>query len=138
MRAYDLVRVLAMIGSPTRPYLAVHTVGFRCCDAGDIGSTISTPSFMDHEDLWFGRLVFDLSFFAIVVIVLLQGVVFGIIIDTFGTLRDEEKDKRNDMTSKCFICGISRDEFDRHGEGFLNHIKNDHNVSGCGCVVDDL
>jgi hypothetical protein len=83
---------------------------------------------MDHEDLWFGRLVFDLSFFAIVVIVLLQGVVFGIIIDTFGTLRDEEKDKRNDMTSKCFICGISRDEFDRHGEGFLNHIKADHNV----------
>ena len=57
-----------------------------------------------------------------------NAVVFGIIIDTFGTLRDEEKDKRQDMTSRCFICGISREEFDRHGNGFVAHIKADHNM----------
>lgn len=55
-------------------------------------------------------------------------VVFGIIIDTFATLRDEEKAKRDDMVSKCFICGIARDEFDRHADGFLAHIAKDHNM----------
>jgi hypothetical protein len=55
-------------------------------------------------------------------------VVFGIIIDTFSDLRDQEKDKRAEMLSVCFICNLQREQFDREGNGFENHIKHDHNV----------
>ena len=53
---------------------------------------------------------------------------FGIIIDTFGDLRAKEKEKVDDMRELCFICNLERAEFDRHGAGFANHIRNDHNV----------
>jgi hypothetical protein len=58
----------------------------------------------------------------------LAAVVFGIIIDTFGDLRGQAKDKQDDMNGVCFICGISRDEFDRNANGFEDHTEHDHNV----------
>jgi len=54
--------------------------------------------------------------------------VFGIILDTFGALRDEKADIDEDITSKCFICGIEADRFQRLAKGFKNHTKNDHNL----------
>ena len=41
--------------------------------AGDIGGVIQTPSYTQYEDLWFGRLAFDLSFFGIIIIIILNG-----------------------------------------------------------------
>jgi inositol 1,4,5-triphosphate receptor type 1 len=32
-------------------------------------------------------------------------IVAGIIIDTFGSLREKENDKNEDIEEKCFICG---------------------------------
>lgn len=32
-------------------------------------------------------------------------IVAGIIIDTFGSLREEENSKQSDIKDKCFICG---------------------------------
>jgi inositol 1,4,5-triphosphate receptor type 1/inositol 1,4,5-triphosphate receptor type 3 len=32
-------------------------------------------------------------------------IVAGIIIDTFGSLREEESNKLSDMVEVCFICG---------------------------------
>lgn len=32
-------------------------------------------------------------------------IVAGIIIDTFGSLREEDHEKQEDIKSKCFICG---------------------------------
>ncbi len=65
-------------------------------------------------------------------------VVFGIIIDTFGDLRGQTKDKRDDMLSTCFVCGISSDEFDSKANGFEDHIERDHNVSVRFSSVWDL
>lgn len=62
-------------------------------------------------------------------------VVFGIIIDTFGELRGQTKDKQNDMNGTCFICGISREEFDREAAGFGDHIEHDHNVCGASMFL---
>ena len=49
------------------------------------------------------RVVFDLSFFLIVVIILLN-----IIIDTFAELRDQKRTIDDDMKNRCFICNIDR------------------------------
>ncbi len=55
-------------------------------------------------------------------------IVAGVIIDTFGSLREEENDKNRDIEDKCYICGNLKTTFDRlsdnlGGVGFANHIK---------------
>ena len=82
------------------------------------------------------RFFFNLSFF-FVIIVLLLNIIFGIIIDTFGNLRDTQNEKAQIQRSRCFICGIEKDEFDNkyasqgrtqlEGPGFNHHYKHEHN-----------
>ena len=55
-------------------------------------------------------------------------VVFGIIVDTFGELRDEKFQIEDDMASNCFICSIRSADFERFGKGFQTHIRQDHNM----------
>lgn len=53
----------------------------------------------------------------------------GIIIDTFGSLREKDQMRESDIKDKCFICGNERNIFDRKsstGGGFLYHIKINH------------
>lgn len=83
------------------------------------------------------RIAYDVCFF-VVIIVLLLNIIFGIIIDTFGQLREESSEKQELMASFCFICGISKDVFDSRasngamgGVGGLNfggHIEKEHNM----------
>ena len=60
---------------------------------GGIGDAVQTPPLRATSAGFFDRLVFDLSFFSFVIIILLNGVVFGIIVDSFGELRDRLKEK---------------------------------------------
>jgi len=55
-------------------------------------------------------------------------VFFGIIVDTFGELRGKRKDKLVDMSEFCFVCGIDRQTFERHGNGFDIHVSKEHNI----------
>ena len=83
------------------------------------------------------RIAYDVCFF-VVIIVLLLNIIFGIIIDTFGQLREESSEKKELMASFCFICGISKDVFDSRasngalggvgGLNFTGHIENEHNM----------
>ena len=53
-------------------------------------------------------------------------IVSGLIIDTFGSLREIEADKQADIKEKCFICGNLKNDFDRVAEsadGFNIHVK---------------
>jgi hypothetical protein len=72
----------------------------------------------------------DVLYFLVVLVVLLN-VVFGIIIDTFGNLRNKKIQRLIDTTEKCFICGIDKQIFDRSSlqpNGFKTHITADHNM----------
>jgi inositol 1,4,5-triphosphate receptor type 3 len=83
------------------------------------------------------RIAYDVCFF-VVIIVLLLNIIFGIIIDTFGQLREESSEKQELMASFCFICGISKDVFDSRasngamggvgGLNFAGHIESEHNM----------
>jgi len=44
----------------------------------------------------------------------LLNIIFGIIIDTFGDLRDERNDLEAEILTKCYICG--QDKSDLEGE----------------------
>ena len=54
-----------------------------------------------------GRTAFDFSFNFILVIIMIN-IVSGLIIDTFGALRDQDQEKNRDKKSNCFICGLKR------------------------------
>ena len=45
-----------------------------------------------------------------------------------GQLREKKKGRMDDRANVCFICGISRAELDRHGDGFDAHIRAEHHT----------
>jgi len=51
-----------------------------------------------------GRVVYDLLFFFILIIIVLN-LIFGVIIDTFADLRSEKQQKDDVLKNTCFICG---------------------------------
>lgn len=77
------------------------------------------------------REILDITFFMFVMTVLLN-VIFGVIIDTFSSLREKKDHKRLQTINYCFICGIDKQTFDRASAdgtaGFNHHIKFDHNM----------
>jgi len=88
---------------------------------GGIGEAMRYPSIEDY----YARMAFDLLFFIVIIIVLLN-ILFGIIIDTFGELRDKKRTLDEDMTNICFICGQSRSLIDVKGEGWEEHTGKMH------------
>jgi len=48
--------------------------------------------------------LYDLSLFFLVVIIIIQNLIFGVIIDTFANLR-AEKNRKDMLKNTCFICG---------------------------------
>jgi hypothetical protein len=83
------------------------------------------------------RVTYDIAFFVMIIILLLN-IIFGIIIDTFGSLREEQHEQHRLETSFCFICGIAKEEFDAraldatatgaHQLDFAGHVKLEHNM----------
>ncbi|KAK9764437.1 hypothetical protein K7432_008041 [Basidiobolus ranarum] len=104
-------------------FITVLSYGIRA--GGGLGDVLQAPVHGDNSYAY--RIVLDLSFFLIVIVFLLNAI-FGIIFDTFGSLRDERSSIQNDMKSVCFICNISATEFQKHAKGFEHHIKHDHNI----------
>lgn len=80
-----------------------------------------------QESLFPARVVYDLLFFFIVIIIVLN-LIFGVIIDTFADLRSEKQKKEEILKTTCFICGLERDKFDNKTVSFEEHIKLEHNM----------
>lgn len=59
--------------------------------------------FMFQENMFPARVIYDLLFFFIVIIIVLN-LIFGVIIDTFADLRSEKQQKETDLKNTCFIC----------------------------------
>jgi len=97
---------------------------------GGLGDIMSTTNFYTNTtstSIYAGAFFIHLSFF-IFIIVIVSKVVFGIILDSFGELRDDRQAIEEDIKSFCFICSIDNDEFQRKAYGFKHHSKFDHNV----------
>lgn len=71
-----------------------------------VQSVIRTPSCpcRTQEPLFPARVVYDLLFYFIVIIIVLN-LIFGVIIDTFADLRSEKQKKEEILKTTCFICG---------------------------------
>ena len=73
------------------------------------------------------RIVYDLLFFFVVIIIVLN-LIFGVIIDTFADLRSEKQQKEEILRNTCFICGLDRSQFDNKTVSFEDHIRHEHNM----------
>ena len=71
---------------------------------------------------WF---LISLSWFLLVNVIFLN-IIFGIIIDTFGELRDEQRARNEDQDDICFVCGKTRGEFAKQNREFDTHIEEEH------------
>jgi len=98
-------------------------VGVRA--GGGIGDEIEAPD-GDPNEVY--RILFDITFFFFVIVILLA-IIQGLIIDAFGELRGQLEQVREDLESSCFICGIGKDYFDNVPHGFEIHVKNEHNFA---------
>ena len=72
------------------------------------------------------KMIIDLGFFIVVNTISLN-IIFGIIVDSFSELRDAQSIRHDDLENICFICGFSKDKFEKQGVNFNYHINFDHN-----------
>ncbi|KAL3982635.1 RIH domain family protein [Acanthocheilonema viteae] len=101
------------------------TLNWGLRNGGGIGDVLRNVA--PHEESFLSRIVYDLTFF-IVIIVIVLNLVFGVIIDTFGDLRAERNEKVDQLRNNCFICGLGRGRFDNKIVTFEQHRKNEHNL----------
>ncbi|XP_056888735.1 ryanodine receptor 2 isoform X2 [Takifugu flavidus] len=104
-------------------YMFHMYVGVRA--GGGIGDQIEDPAGDEYEIY---RMIFDITFFFFVIVILLA-IIQGLIIDAFGELRDQQEQVKEDMETKCFICGIGNDYFDAVPHGFETHTLQEHNLA---------
>lgn len=81
-------------------------LGFR----RDLGRDIEPVTV--QSDHWYGRVIFDLSFFLLITTVLMN-ILFGIIVDTFAALRNQVKRRERYKRSTTFIASIERSWIDK-------------------------
>ncbi|KAH1010100.1 hypothetical protein HUJ05_004454 [Dendroctonus ponderosae] len=92
---------------------------------GGIGDEIDPPDGDDYEAY---RIMFDITFFFFVIVILLA-IIQGLIIDAFGELRDQLEKVIEDMDSNCFICGLDKGYLDKVPHGFDTHVQQEHNLA---------
>ena len=96
-----------------------------------IGGYLSTAYSVNgnKENIRYGRVIYD-NIQYLVIYVLLINIITGIIIDTFGDLRQKNNERDVDSNSSCFICEKSREELEKeYGiNGFHSHISTQHNL----------
>lgn len=110
----------------------LNTFDYQFKANGGIGGWMETLQQHDNTiapgQFYAPRTIFD-NITNILINVIMVGVVAGMIIDTFGLLREQEEEKKRDVSDKCFICGIKKEVFDRQADpnnNFWVHIRRDH------------
>jgi hypothetical protein len=78
------------------------------------------------------RFAYDLLFYIIITVILLN-ILFGVIIDKFGELREEAQRQQEFIASRCFVCGLPSQLIDsaarqRGVPGFKHHIEHEHSA----------
>ena len=54
--------------------------------------------------------------------------ILGIVVDTFGEMRNRRALKEADTRGSCFVCGLPSHVFDKLPSKFTGHVKNEHNM----------
>lgn len=94
---------------------------------GGIADRMIKRSYNYHKMLYLARFFYEVVYF-ISQTVMLQGMIFGIVIEAFSELRNKEQKIEKDKKDICFICGIDRISCEKNGQKFEDHINKEHNL----------
>ena len=92
-----------------------------------IGDDLPVTTFKNEPNLFIARFFYDMSYY-ILVTMIMGNVTFGLIVDSFGGLRDETYAYEKDKKDVCFICQLTRNRALIKNIDFNDHVNNDHNV----------
>ena len=92
-----------------------------------IGIVEPKHPFYNNVGLSMGRFFFDISYWTIINILLLN-MVNGVIISSFGSKREEDDARDSDRKNKCFMCSVDTKSFQKLRVNYVTHIKTAHNV----------
>lgn len=95
----------------------------------DPGKHMSKLQLEQHNEHFYGRIAFDLSFFVLITTIGMN-ILFGIIVDTFGALRDAVQERETYRKRTTFIGSLDRSDIDKAArtEGILSgfdYMEND-------------
>jgi Ion transport protein len=93
---------------------------------GGIGEGMDFYSY-PQQNKFFSKTLFDLLFFIMVKLVILN-MVFGIIIDTFGGLRDRILKRKEILDTSCLICLNTKLKSQGTIPDFKKHKEDDHDL----------
>ena len=92
-----------------------------------VGKITRSESYILHFWPFIHRFLFDLLFFWLIEAIMLK-IVYGIILDSFGELREAHNLIEKDMANNCFICNVEKDECEKNNISFKEHCEEVHNV----------
>jgi len=102
----------------------LYTLNFGLRNGGGVADSMKPYKY--GEESKFGlKVVFDLTFFIFINIIVLN-IVFGIIIDTFGEMRDASYEQEDKFKNICIICSNQRTDIEEMGLSFQEHILDHH------------
>ena len=105
----------------------INVLNFGIRSGGGIGDVIQPIQYEgNNTGSFFWMAMFNLSFYVLVIILLLS-IIFGMIIDAFGEIRDDNTKTVYNMGNVCAVCGLERAEFEKYTD-FGQHRKVDHNI----------
>ena len=84
-------------------------------------------SFERHTSNYIKRVFFDVTYFLICIIIMID-LVFGIILGTFAEMREQERIQVMDKYNHCFICDETRANLEKNKEDFKTHNEITHNL----------
>ena len=91
-------------------YCFLYTFDWTFISNGGVGGYLTNLSPTAEYDYF--RFFFD-NISNILLVIIMINIWSGIIIDTFGNLRDVENERNRDIEDKCFICGNLKTTFDK-------------------------
>ncbi|KDO20486.1 hypothetical protein SPRG_14004 [Saprolegnia parasitica CBS 223.65] len=106
-------------------YLTSLDQGFK--NDGGLGAYLPNHR-RGSDSLGYIRFFYDLAYNIVLIIVLIN-LTFGVIIDTFASLRTSHKEQLDENRDRCFVCSIDGYTFNRlTRRGFEYHTTTEHNV----------
>jgi uncharacterized membrane protein YgcG len=85
------------------------------------------PPEWESEGFATALVLYQMLFF-IVVGVFLINILLALIVDEFGNLRSQRQVANTERFTRCLVCSIERETFQRNGVDFGHHIRVEHNI----------
>jgi hypothetical protein len=104
----------------------MYTVNYGLRSGGGIADVTNPVVPSDNPEHYVGKFFYDLIFFMLINVISLN-IIFGIIIDTFAAMRDENTTRAAAFASRCSVCGVPRSQIEQVGGNFGLHVAHHHN-----------